>query len=756
MKSLYDAKETEIARPDMMDEDIANIVNMANMTNIEIGAGIGLDTNTKEVGPIEDDSGFPEVMPQGKGLSRVLKRLPALPRFEDKAQKRAGGNIIKFLAGLLALTLIARGTSGATLARVGVTAPQRNEIVESVTGKATVTSRDRIDVIAPEGLTIMEMLVGAGQSVEVGDAVALFDMEELGNKLIRESAALDKLRLDLDKLDRGDNNDSVSVENALRSLRRTQEDYNTTKAQGESDIKDASDALAEKWAEVLEDPDAGALENALRSLNRVKEDYNATLEQGIANVASAQTALSDAIAADDTEVDSNALDSAKRNRDRTRADYNDVKAQGDASVKTAKDALESAALKETEMEAAWEADKTSAEAEENYLAAKAEKERAQTTLDATEKKAAEDLLSAARKLEDAETSYVQATENYEKNSDQAIDSRQNAIDRARDTLASEEKKAEENLLSAARRLEDAEISYASAKKDYDKNVEKASENKLTALDSAQSALDSARKRADENLLSAARRLEDAEISLESAQRDSSKNALNSADTAASNLLSAATLRLDIEEKEIIVDALALLVSDDGVLYSDIEGVVMSAKPEGGVTGKDALIAFMDSVKGFEAYILLDTTNADKLSIGDDCQVSAGGGSMYYNPTVTSKILAIGLPDEQDRVRVTISLPDGDWSEGQSVDIRVTQSRATYDQCVPISAVKSDNTGYYLLTVEQKNTILGTENILVRTAVNILAADDDNAAIQGSAGRNSRIVSSSNKAVAAGDRVRIED
>ena len=76
----------------------------------------------------------------------VLNRLPALPRFSDPAQRRAGGHLIQFLAGLLALTLIARGTSGATLAKVDVSGPSRGEIVEAVTGNATVSARDTLDI----------------------------------------------------------------------------------------------------------------------------------------------------------------------------------------------------------------------------------------------------------------------------------------------------------------------------------------------------------------------------------------------------------------------------------------------------------------------------------------------------------------------------------------------------------------------------------------------------------------------------------
>ena len=697
--------------------------------------------------------------PQQGGLRRVVSKAPAFPRFKDKAQRRAGGNIIKFLAALLALTLIARGTSGATLARVEVSAPSRNEIIEAVSGSATVSVRDSLDISAPEGLTIVEMLVGAGQTVSNGDAIAVFDMSEVQTKLSRESAALEKMLLDMDKLDRIESSDSTSLENSLRNLRRAQDDYKATSTQGENDISAASDALDEIWNKLLDDPDAAALENALRNLSRVQEDYDSVEAQGESDVAAARTALREARSSQADSVDSTAVVNTRRSYNRELEDFAAVEARIKAAIAPEQEALNAAKAYESEMKTAFdnaeEDDKD--EAEKAYLAAVAETKKAQETFDAAKKKAESDfgLLTAKRRLEDAESAYLQARDNYSNNSEKASSARQDAIDKAQSSLDAAIKKADENLLSAVRRLEDAEISYAAAERDYGKNEEKAYDSWQTEITNAQNALESAKKKADDNLLSAARRVEDAEVSLASAERDQSKSASQSADTALQNSISAITLKLDIEDQHKVVDALDMLARNSGVLYTDIAGVVLSAKSEGNMTGKDALVSFMDGAKGFEARLLLDKTDSDKLAVGDDFQVSTGGGSMYYTPTVTGLVSSISSPDDQDKVQVTIELPDADWSEGQRVDVQSTRNRSTYDMCVPLSAVRSDNTGYYLYTVEQENTVLGVANIVIRVPVTIIASDNDNAAIQGPVNRGSQIITGSSKAVVAGDRVRVD-
>jgi hypothetical protein len=178
--------------------------------------------------------------------------------------------------------------------------------------------------------------------------------------------------------------------------------------------------------------------------------------------------------------------------------------------------------------------------------------------------------------------------------------------------------------------------------------------------------------------------------------------------------------------------------------------------EGSVTGSQPLISFRDGAKGFEAKMRISTSDAEKLATGDECEVSTGGGSMYFTPTVTGTVTSKSLPDDSDIVTVSIRLPDREWTEGQRVDVQAVLSSGSYDLCVPISALHSDNAGYYLLAVEQQNTVLGTQNVVIRADVNVTASDSDMASVRGPVDRNSQIITSSNKAISEGDRVRVNE
>lgn len=540
-----------------------------------------------------------------RGIRSILAMLP---RFSDEGQKRAAGNILKFLAALIILTLVARGTAGATLASVDISSLARGEIIQSVTGNAIVNAEDLIEVTAPEGLTVLEILVGTGQSIENGEAIATFDTDEVKDKLEREISTLEGMQLKLDKLERNEQLDTTGVKSAQISVERATDDYYTTKIQGEADVSKAQSSLNTAAAKEM-------------------QKWN--------------------------------------------------------NLKTAPANAEADARKAWEDALAFELQK------QNELSA------------SPTDTAAQDAWEQAKKV---------------------TQEKKSALDRA---------------------YADAE---AKALTEWEAAV--------TETQKAQEALKSAEVKANQELLSASRRIEDAKLSLSKAEQDQSKTKQQAADTAAQNSIDAKVQRLDIEKQKALVAELQMLLDNEGVLHTGISGIVGKTIQPNDVTGVAALITLADKTGEFEAELKLDSTDAEKLNTGDECEVTTGGGSMYYTPTVTGTISSISSPDEDDVVSVIVRLPDGEWTGGQSVKVQFVQSRGSYDMCIPLSALRSDNSGYYIYKVEQSTSVLGVENVIIRTPVTVEAMDDSMAAISGPVERNASIVTGSNKAIDAGDRVRV--
>lgn len=700
----------------------------------------------------------------------------------DPAQIRSAGNIVKFLVVLLAFTLIARGTSGATLARVALANPDRREIIDAISAPATVSATDTIQVNAPAGLAIDQIMVNTGQTVDIGMAIATFDLPLTEELYIRETATLDRMRLDLERLNRGETLDTTPVENAQRTLNRAREDYQAAVAQGEADIAEAQENLDALMAE--------ADIPTIRNHQRAFEDYQTTLAQGQADIDAAQYALRN------MTVDTTALDNAQRNRDRAQEDYDTATADVAANIanvqaptqqernniENAQRTLQRArddynTTVEQGRNAVADADMALHQAwlnlqhalPEQVAAAMQAVEQAQTALQNAQAAAENNRTQAARRVEDAEVSLRQAQ--------QAVN------DRTGNALEGAENQGETTLLNARRRLEDAELNLAQAQQSFDnayaaetERLENALENTInraadnaqaarrrledatgtlnTEVERAQGALQTAITRANDSRQQNARRVEDAAASLASAQATQQRNTQQAADTSAQNTITAATLALDIAAQEETLAHIADIIANQGVFHAPYTGTVATTF-SGDTTTIAPLITLRDTAGGFEATMEIPRASGERLAVGSQAEVTTTGGSMFFTPTVTGIVSAISTPNDNDRVTITITLPEGDWTTGQRVDAQAIMSRGNYDLSVPISALNSDNSGYFLLVMEQRSTIMGLQNVVERVNVTIHAQDDDNVSVIGSVSRNSQVIVSSNKPVHVGDRVRVE-
>lgn len=85
-----------------------------------------------------------------------------------------------------------------------------------------------------------------------------------------------------------------------------------------------------------------------------------------------------------------------------------------------------------------------------------------------------------------------------------------------------------------------------------------------------------------------------------------------------------------------------------------------------------------------------------------------------------------------------------------------QSTASYEQLIPLSALREASGVAYVLTAQVRPGILGDSCTAVKVPVTLLAKDGQRAAIQASIGNDALIITSSNKYVKEGDRVRLSD
>ena len=308
------------------------------------------------------------------------------------------------------------------------------------------------------------------------------------------------------------------------------------------------------------------------------------------------------------------------------------------------------------------------------------------------------------------------------------DTAQSALDAANAALA--DPPASEEALAAAQAAADAAAAALAEKQ--------------AALAAAQSAADTA----GEN---AARALADAQAALDTAAKAYEKSKQETEFQNRQNNLDAQTAALDIEKQQAVVDALAALAENDGVLKAGSAGTVETLTLEPGGTVTEAPVAALAPADaGMTATFTLDSGKAEKLAVGAALTLRQGGTA------VSTTVRAISAPDENGRVTVTADVPaDAGLRKTQPVTASAELSRTTYEMVLPPEAVRMDNKGSYVLRVEQTQTILGLRNVLSRVDVTVLEQSASGVAVEGPLSPQDVLVKSSARPVAAGDSVRVE-
>lgn len=157
-------------------------------------------------------------------------------------RKKIFGIFGGFLAVMLGFTILSRGVSGASMARVETVKISTGTIDHTVTGSGKVEAGKEMAVYTESGQRVKEICVREGQTVEEGELLFTIDMEELEEQILAARQEMEKARLQ-----NQDAQSAGSVEQRERELRknRAQEDYSQAVSQGDADVAAAKAALDE-------------------------------------------------------------------------------------------------------------------------------------------------------------------------------------------------------------------------------------------------------------------------------------------------------------------------------------------------------------------------------------------------------------------------------------------------------------------------------------------------------------------------------
>ena len=328
---------------------------------------------------------------------------------------------------------------------------------------------------------------------------------------------------------------------------------------------------------------------------------------------------------------------------------------------------------------------------------------------------------------------------------------QQQLERAYDETHKTYADGEESVARMQQKRDEAagKLEKARADTELDDEEKKATiESAQAALDAAEDALYDAKK--------AAENANDAALSAAQSAEDSRNTALHTLEqeeeaTAKQNALNraaAAVTAADAETLQAELDALTAIQQAGGVLTAPTDGTLVAVDLKVG-EASPAVGGLLAENTDFTAEIPLTEAQAKLVTVGTVLHLSQSKASG------DAAVQSLSAPDDDGSVTAQCTLPQGAWSAG-AASVTATVQGEKQPCVVPAAAVHQDNTGNYLLVVEQQTTILGTQNVVRAVAVTIVETGDTTTAVSGAVDPTAQVIVSSTRAVQAGDRVKLHD
>ena len=625
------------------------------------------------------------------------------PLIEDRVQRMAVYLMIGFFTFMLVCTIISRVSYSFTTAHVSVASMAGKTLMNRAELEGIIYASSEKGISLPDGLKAVSVNAGKGKAVEKGEALIEFDVPAAEERIKKLEEEIRILNL---KLDISSNNGGNDVIEAQRTL---------------EDAKKAYERIAAKYA---------------RAEMRLKEDYT-KLEETLA------------------DAEKNLINKAEALVKEARENLQNVREDAEDAIRAAEQALDEESENLDDSEDSYQ------QALEAYEQAKDElnmaNQRVSEIKEAIAGKQPDDATDYTEELKEAEEelSIAQKAFNQAKKELSKADYNSSSYDRADDNLDSIKRGWKRKIDKAKDALYKAETVLEAVREGKDFSTESAVSEAQAAIDTAREALNRARRESEDNqyseeeeLYAAGRAVETAQAALEDARRQAEV-------LQKEGEIDRITCESERSDKEKSRAALQEILDNGGRLLAPAPGTVVRTLERGDKTkeGEDAVI-LSSADRGFVFEGKLDKDSARRFSAGDK-------GELHYKLDGSTQkadveIHSISTPDESDQVLVTAVLPEGGYTSGMPAQLFLSRKSETYQNCLPLTALRSDSGGDHVFVLRRQSSVLGTEWVIARVDITVKERDSQMMYVDGALTYSDQVVISSNKIISEGDRVRIEN
>lgn len=636
------------------------------------------------------------------------------PLIENRVQRIAVRLMVTFFTVVFICTMISRVSHSFTTASVSVSTMTSGTLTNRAEVEGTIQAAADKSITLPEGLKVVAVNAEKGCQVNEGEALLEFDMSSIEERMKKLEDEIHILNLRIELSGSGSGNDVIAAQHALEDARKAYERLAAKYIRTDTRLKEDYTKLEEELADAeLRDDRAVAA-----TKQELIEKAETVVKEAKENLANVKEAAEDAIRAAEKE-----LDDASENLDASKSAYQqalEVYHQAESDLNAAKQAVSDIESAIAEQEPDDVIDYT-----EELNAAKEALSMAQEAFEKAEK----ELSEADYKT----SSYDSASENLD-----AIKERwEKKIERARDAL------------------DDAKAALTDAEERTDFSDEAAVIEAQAAIDAAKGALSNAQRGVEDNqylgeeeLYVAQRAIETAQIALENAQRQA---AVSQKEGEITRL----TCESELAGKERSRNMLQEIIDNEGHLLAPASGTVLYTMEKGSKTEADeGMVTLSCDDRGYVFEGTLDKESSQDFLAGDmgELLFKLEGNTQKLDVQIDS----IGVPDDEDQVRVTAILPDGNYSVGTSAQLSLSKKSESYQSCLPLTALRSDFRGDHVFVLRKQNSVMGTEWITARVDIIVKDRDSQMMSVESTLTYSDQVITSSNKTISEGDRVRIEN
>ncbi|GAA0738773.1 efflux RND transporter periplasmic adaptor subunit [Clostridium oceanicum] len=206
------------------------------------------------------------------------------------------------------------------------------------------------------------------------------------------------------------------------------------------------------------------------------------------------------------------------------------------------------------------------------------------------------------------------------------------------------------------------------------------------------------------------------------------------------------------------------LDSEGKVKSTVDGVVTSIFVENGAVTKDAILAVADQKTGYKFVAQIESSKSKSAKQGQKVNISLEDKTikeLTIESVAESKGSAQGMEGSEGTgskkmLDVTVNLPVKAGRINDTGKLILSSNSGSYDNCVPINALRQEDGKYYVLVADEEKTVLGKELIAKKNEVQIIKKDGSFASIEGINSKDFKIIIDSNKNVEDGDKVRVEE